>query len=77
MKHAGSAPRLEPPGIVRSSVSRSRLVLAHYAHHAGMSRGLGDDLELARLALKHRANAVADDRVVVGDDHLDRPRSRG
>jgi hypothetical protein len=32
----------------------------------------GDHAELSLLALEHRADAVAHDAVVVGDDHLDR-----
>ena len=48
------------------------LVLADFADRGGHVGGFGHDPELARLALEHRADAVAHDRVVVGDDHVDR-----
>ena len=49
-----------------------RLVLAHLADRGGHIGRFGDDPELAVLALEHGADAVAHDRVVVGDDHVDR-----
>ena len=48
MKQDGSAPRLEPPGIVRSSVSRSGLCSRTSRIIDGMSADFGDDAELAR-----------------------------
>ena len=47
-------------------------MLAHLADHRGDVRGFCDHAELAGLALEHGADAVADDRVIVGDDHVDR-----
>src|SRR6202035_4342928 len=49
-----------------------RLVLAHFPDQGRNVCGFGDDPELARLPFQDGAYAVADDRVIVGDDHLDR-----
>ncbi len=48
------------------------LVLADFTDHRRDVGGFGDHPELARLALEHGTHTVADDRVVVGDDHVDR-----
>ncbi len=50
------------------------LVLAHFADHRRDVGCFGDDAELAGFALEHSADPVAHDRVVVCDDHVDRPR---
>ena len=48
------------------------LVLAYFSDRRGHVGGFGDDAELVLLALEHRADAVAHDGVVVGDDHTER-----
>ncbi len=48
------------------------LVLADRADRGGHVAGFGHDAELARLALEHHADAVANDPVIVRDDHVDR-----
>jgi len=71
-KHVGRAARLEPTR--HGEVEREQSGLNSLtARIVAVRAGLRDNPELARLALQDRANAVANDRVVVGDDHVDGP----
>ena len=47
------------------------LVGPHFADRRGHVTGFGHDAKLPALAFEHRPDAVADDRVVIGDQHLD------
>ncbi len=44
-----------------------------FADGRGHVRCLGDHLELPALALENDPDPIADHRVVISDDHLDRP----
>ena len=71
-EHLWQGPEARPSRHRQVERQQIRLQLADLADHRGDVGRFGHDRELSVLALEHRADAVADDRVVVSDDDLDR-----